>query len=988
MKYNVLKNSLCDVNTSEGNKNLNFYEKSKLFNDDYTAITTLSSDDILVLDFDFGHRISLDRFEYKFDSGGYDPHLVASGIKFYYKNESFDDFKTLDTYVYDNNTYFSKIVGELFAPRFVRFKHCIAETYGNQDISGEVLGLRAINNDSIVDFGGDGTQIEDYIDVTRTYNPVIREVKIFNSGENRATAYVNLEPTGTSFDDVVSMSLSQSGPWVGINDSDNLIADSSNFNSGVFESTQFSTGVLTLFRQNDINGDFFYLSSDGDYKSKIFVVDDIYSRIRLDVVEDQIPYNVSIDKGDPNETIEIRSSSSCPKPHAVIRELRGLTNNVNNLGYRDTWLETKALKEDSVWSFLSCSSYSNWRDYGVKYDQLTERWFGFCVHWGTTTYYTNKSQLILFNNVGKNANTYILSTHSENGTAITYEWIDHKCDHTGGIWVYFYCMSYSSGAFVHSTGYYLAYFDSSLSVVFKWYSVYRDISSFDVDYEGRFVWYNRATSSAIYKIAYDGKIEVNFIHLEHTNNLGGIVVLKDGGVLFSNGKDIHRLKYNGLFLPEYSLRNVTNEKITHMAIDNNDYNAIWVIFGMSVGKLYVFGERAGEFDFSIILDRPSSLEVLDDGVWVRCSDISSGSIVMNYISKKDRKVTMSHFPSGNSLPGILYQSFDNPLYAKKLPVITDNVWSELVWKKVSTDGYLSSEDKYYQVRLKFIGQAPIEKYPEFVSDVNQKYISYDNFNQLSSTPNQLLWGNWRDKPELNRVYVKTESSKLSLIQVPSTNVNSFINTSKRMLVGRNNDGLLDVRIKYKIGSGNGVSSGKLENLYLYLYNPSVSSNFPYILTRLYIPNDTSSSRIYVGSSTGSSNFANLGSYINHYEGELRIYWNGSTLYGQRRSEGGSFSGSSISANEGVVGKYFYCEILCDRNGSNVEIDEFSVFQGHTYHYSGSKKVRSIYKQKSIEIKDIYPNNYKSIYVKVQVPINSDVSDYGSVDMKVRWKVPV
>lgn len=988
MKYNILKNSLCDVNLVEGNKDLTFYEREGLFNDDYTIVTSLSGSDVLVLDFDFGHRIHLDRFEYKFTSGGYDPYLIASGISFYYKNESFEDYTMSDTMVSDDTTFYTSLTDITFSPRYIRFKHNISSTVGNPDLIGDITGFRAINDDSIVDFGVDGTQVEEYIDIARTSLPVVREIKIFNSGENRSTAYVNLEPTGTSFDNILKISTSPDGPWVGINDTEDLIVDSTNFNSGNNISTQFLTGVLTLLRHNDVDGDYFYLDQEGEYISKIFNINSLYTRILLDTVDDQLTYNVSVDKGDPNETIEIRNSSTAPKPYAVTRELRGVTGSATDIGYRDRWLDTGAIKEDSLWSFYSCSSYSSWKDYRVKYDQLTERWYGFCIHWGTSDYYTNRSQLILFNNVGTSSNTYVLSTHSESGQAITYEWIENKCDHTGGVWVYFYCQSYSSGAFVHSTGFYLAYFSSTLSPIFNWYTSNRDIVAMDVDYDSRHIWYTRESSNAVYKVYIDGAVEVNFMSADYTTDLGGIVVLSDHGVLFANDKNIHRLKYNGLFLPEYTLENVVNDKITHMALDTNDENAIWVIFGMSVGKLYVFGDRAGTFDFSLILDMPSSLEVVEDGVWVRCADNISGSIVMNYISKNDRKVTKTLSPVNNSLPGLLYQSYTHSNYAKKLPVATDSEWSELTWKKVSTEGYLSSEDRYYQLRLKFRSQDPIERYPEFVSDPYQIYISSDEFDQLSQTPNQLLWGAWRDKPELNRVFVNNVSKKLILIQDPSTNVNAYIQTSKRMLVSSNSEGLFDVRIKYKIGNGNGVASGKEENLYLYFYNPTVSSTYPYFYVRLYINSAGTTNRVYIDGTNVSLNWDSIGTSPNYYEGEIRAYWNGSTFYGQRRPFGGSFSGTSRAMTESNVGKYFYCQIVADRNGSIVEIDKFEVFQGHTYNYSDSKKVKSIYKQRMVEVKDIYPNNHKSVYIQANVPSDSDVSDYGNVDMKVRWRVPV
>lgn len=992
MKYNIINNSLCSVNMSEGNKTLSFYELENLFNDNNTSVVTLSGSDVLVLDFDFGHRIHLDRFEYRFYSYGYDQYSVASGINFYYKDEGFEDYTLLDTNVSDENTYYTSLDQQVFAPRYIKFRHDISNTYGNPNLVGDILAFRAINNDSIVDFGVDGTQIEEYMDIARVSLPTIREVKIYNSGELRATAYVNVEPAETNMDKVIQISTSEDGPWYGV-DSGDILIDSSNFDYGISSDVQYTDGILTLTRYGDVDGDYFYLKSTGSYTTKIFTIDDIYTRIILDKVLDDVSHNISVDKGDPSETIEIRSSSSKPKPYSIIRELRQITvsSNTYGIGYRDRWLENGNIKEDSLSYFDTCF-LSSWREYRVSFDRLTERWFGFCVCWGTSSN-SYDGELILFNHIGTNFKTYVLAEHSEPGEGLTYKWIENKCDYTGGVWIYFYCLSYRSSDFVHSTGYYLAYFSSTLSPVFSWYSDYRDVHSLDVDYNSRCVWYTRDHSNAICRVYVDGTMHVNFSSLEDTNDLGGIVVLRDGGVLFANGNDIHRLELDGTFLPEYTLRDVVNSKITHMELDVDDENSIWVIFGLSVGRLYVFGENAGSFDFSIILDRPSGLTVDGGGVWVRCADPDSGNVVMNYVSKIDRKVIRTLIPTMNSsYPGVLYQDFTHKDYVKKLPIATDNTWSALTWSKVSTSSFLSLDDRYYQVKLKFRRQDPIEKYPTFISDASLEFINSDSFNQESTTPNQLLWGNWTDKPNLNRVFVDTVTGKLKLIHFPDSNYSSFIQTSKRLLIGRNGSGLFDVRIKYKIGNGNGVASGKEENLYMYFYNPSVVATYPYFYVRLNINSTGTTNRVYAGGGGGSStintNIDSVGTSLNAYEGELRAYWDGSTLYGQMRPLGGSFSGTQTSLSENQVGKYFYCHIINIRTGSNAELDDFEVLQGHSYYYSDSNKVNYISTQKLLEVKDIYPNNFKSIYLKAHVPVGLDVQDYGNVDLKVRWRIPV
>jgi hypothetical protein len=62
--------------------------------------------------------------------------------------------------------------------------------------------------------------------------------------------------------------------------------------------------------------------------------------------------------------------------------------------------------------------------------------------------------------------------------------------------------------------------------------------------------------------------------------------------------------------------------------------------------------------------------------------------------------------------------------------------------------------------------------------------------------------------------------------------------------------------------------------------------------------------------------------------------------------------------------------------------------GTAYYYSDTPKVKGIYVQKDIELKDIYPNSSKNVYLKSQVLNDMDVLGHYDTSLKVRWGTPV
>lgn len=987
MQYNILNGAVWEINTTVGNKFIDFNDVYLLNGCGSTPIVYLSGNDKFVMDFDFGHRIHLDRFEYKFISNITDYTTVASGISFFYKNESFDDYELMDTFFSYNDIFYTTMSGSIFAPRYIRLNHTISGTHGYNTISGSVYGFSALNNDSIVGFGVDGNKATEFVETARGSESTIRSVAIYNSGLTIADAFINLEPEFSPVDEVMYISGNSNGPWIKSLNTSDLIADSTNFNYGYTTGLQTINDPLRMNGVNDLNNNFATMFKDDYYISRVFEKNNTYCRFVMN--NKGIGGYVSIDKYDVIETIEVRSSNTPPIPYTVIRELRNSTiSSTSKLGYRDRWLCTQIVKEESSWYFLSCSEYSPWIDYKVVYDQITERWAGYALH--HSTHYWSLSELYLFNNVGiTDSKNYLLAVQSTNSESISYSFKELKLDFTGGMWVYLYCKSYHSGDFIHSTGYFLAYFDANMVNTFKLYTMTEEIGKMDISYNSKYIWYTNPDSKVIYKVNVTGDIIINFIDEDVTYKLGGIAVMPDESLIYANGKDLHRLKANGIYLPEYFIEGIAEDNIDYITIDEDGSEAIWTIEGMTIGRLYIYGEKKGTYDFRVTVDFPVKMISVIGGVWVHCADINGqGGIVMRFISKENRRVENEFRPDYNSSPGLIYQHYSHPNYTKKMPISIDSTWSNLSWNKVAINGFLTTEDQYHQLRMVLRCQTPIERYPEFVTNIDQEFISYDNFDQNESIPNRLLWSDWLNYPSLNRVYVNTIEKKLVLAQEISNPLNSYIDTKNRLMVSRDADGILDIRFRYTLGAGNNVNSSKLENLYLYACSLDPGYDGKYLGVNLYIPLNPVSSNCYVNSGF-SDNWTSGTAWrgLNMYDGELRLYWDNTKVYGQRRNLDEAFVGSEYSVNSNSVGDHFYIKIFSSKDSSEVKIDNFNIYKGYTYYYTEGPSIESIYKQELLEIKAIYPNNYKDIYIKTYVPKDLEIGSNYDMDMKVRWRVP-
>ena len=983
MDYNVLPGAVWSVNTTEGNKAVSYYDLYRLseFND--LPILTVSGADVLVLDFDLGHRLHLDRFEYKFIS----PTPITSGIQFFYKNENFESYVSLVTMSDTANLYFATTSGEIFAPRYLRLKHTAT-------ISGSLCGVRASNNDTVVDFGITGTLASGTVEAARGGDEVITTVPIYNDSPNMVNAYVSIESDTPEIYNITSISTNTEGPWLSHLDTSNMLLDWTNYPTGGYGGTSGSDihyyNDTLRMAGVDVGSALSYVSifDTGIYTTRVFSGGLTYCKLLLNKL---VGYNghIAVTAGDPSDTIEVRSHNQPPAPYAFFREVLSgwVRTNVYAAVYRDRWFYSRVIKETS--SVLdNDETYKTITDSVVRVDSLEERWSGY-YRWGNvwSNYY---GKIFVFSGTLSTYNSVEISVSTVYDTAPTIIWYDHKMVSGGGFWTYFFGAAGNTSYLVDTTGYYLIFFDPSLNILFKWFDINKNIGVIDVDYSERYIWYTLPGTGTITKVTSTGEVLLTVTDESITDDLGGIAVLPDKGILLTNGKNLHRLKYNGLHLSEYDLVDVFSENISYMVLDGDGSEAVWVIEGMYVGRFYVTGPYAGTYDFKVEVVFPVRLIPIGTGVCVYCVDVgdtSSGS-KMAYISKDNKRVEFYHTPdlsAGGSCPGVMFQDHTDLRYSAKMPVGTETNWQTLPWNKVSTDGFLFSEDQYFQLRITFRAQTLIERYPDLITDSNEVYMTQDYFDQTDTKPKEQFWSDWKNRPALDRVYVDTSTKELVMVPDWSTSVNAYITTKNRVVFGRDSNGVLDIIIYYKY-KDNGTASGRTELFYLNGYCVDAGREDRWIKFYWTIPPNPVStySRGYQSSSTNTT-WYNIGMYnkLGLYDSAFRIYMT-STYHRVYWLSGGAWGFQEIAS---YIGDLFYFDLIQSAQSTTLRIKDFRLNAGYAYSYKDTQRITTIAKQNALEVSNIYPYNYKNVYVKTQVPSSSSIISNCDFDLNVNWRLP-
>lgn len=666
MKYNLAKYSQL---TTSGTISLEFDDLINIVSSTSANISVSSG--TLYIECDLGSRVHIDELRY---------YTTNSGIKFYYKNESFESYTELTTYY--SGSYFYTTISGYSAPRFIKTEYIATE-------SGILNGFVVQNNEDYVDFGEDSTMTSYNINSSlEDAEAQISELFVYNSSPKTATAKVFIEPQNSAIDNILFISNNSSGPWYGIYQDEDKISGSYKWDEGSFNNTETSAEVLKLSSGNTY----------GTYTTKIFDLEE-YQKLTYIVSDIYYPNASSIlavDAIDTYETLEVRNSNNRPLDFVTVIDL--YTPDSSNKYLRHRWALDGSL--ESAWDTTEIwSSSGNYFD--IFYDNITDDVYLIDKGFYTGYYGTTNIRFHIFRNNG-NGSHYELSIYSQD--------YDYSCAYTtyklcfnsyGGFWIYYHYGSDDIAKY-----FYLDYYNSSLSRT-------KRISA--TDSEGTFLydmsavyesegdlWYTDTDQNAIYKINKSGNIIAS---RAETNTIRGVTALNDGGCWYISGSNLVRLNSSAVPVDSFDLGTST---ASYVYLDPTG-EGFWI----HDSNFVIYYNSTGSQVFSVeLIDLILITAITSDGVITKQHNGSTSEKPQaSYISKYEKRVirTWNYAINEGGWKGLFDSSrfgarsytYDdiNNSHSSYFPISLDNNWQNLSWNKVSLRDYNFSDELYHQLRL-------------------------------------------------------------------------------------------------------------------------------------------------------------------------------------------------------------------------------------------------------------------------------------------------
>jgi hypothetical protein len=232
-KYNLIRNG---VFSGSGDHIFTWSDLEKLQDGNTTTSgVTISGVNDLVID--LSQRIKVDGIRlYASDMS------KSSNIHFYYKNETSDNYTLLST---SSGTYYSTTISEPSAPRYIKVTI--------SGVSMDLYEFQVFNDDYIVAFGTDGQQYAEYLEDT----PIGEEgspqaVAIYNNSNLNmpADAYTCVEVTGSGYDNYIEISSSENGVYYAIEDGavieDNRLSSNYIWDMGEYDGTEANNNEVII----------------------------------------------------------------------------------------------------------------------------------------------------------------------------------------------------------------------------------------------------------------------------------------------------------------------------------------------------------------------------------------------------------------------------------------------------------------------------------------------------------------------------------------------------------------------------------------------------------------------------------------------------------------------------------------------------------------------------------------------------------------------
>jgi len=687
MQYNLTRYSQTISNTAEGDISLTTDEVIDII----TSITANvpvpgsgTTSGTLVLDSDLGSRVHIDEIQYYFDSAA-PMSTAASGIKFYYKNESFDVYTSLNTY--HNASYYYTVMSGTSAPRYIRVEHSVVS-----GTEGYVNGLQVLNDDTYVDFGDSGNKTSHNFNSTLADAMAqIDELSVFNSGPVTSNAKIIIEPQHTKADDILSISDSAEGPWYGVYREEDEISGAATWDTGTFDDTEEVTNVLKLSSGK----------TEGTYTTRIVNIDE-----NQQLTFNSINYNyptvsgksiIATDDIDTLENIEVRSSTYKPMNRESYIWMSGTYSPATKYT-NHSWMADSSLEEQSPdWGSWGRSGnfWEYWYDSKREDEYIIDK-----------PYYTGSGNYSRIYFRIRRSNGALYSAIISDGDYTNDCWFSAQrivFDAAGGFWIYYYLHRSSGG--IDGGNFYLRYYDATMTLIYNKQATSAQGSflfDFDSVYESNGdLWYTDRNLSSVFKIDRTGAILASFLA---TEDIRGVQALADGGCWFIQEQSLIRLDSDGEAVDEIELPSSTSSFVY-----DDLHGGFWLQDGWTVRNMAIDGTE----NFNVELPYLYFITVIDSGFMTKQHDGSTSvDPTAGYVSREHRRLirTWDYPRTEGSLRGTFdvnrfgarSQTYDDLTddHASNFPIVIDTNWNTYAeWTKVSLRDYNFTNDQYHQLRL-------------------------------------------------------------------------------------------------------------------------------------------------------------------------------------------------------------------------------------------------------------------------------------------------
>jgi hypothetical protein len=961
MEYNLAKHAYTKSNTTVGNISLTASEVVSLLDLSFATnnLATISGSSILAIDCDLGTRVHLNSVDYYFVSDQ-DTDAVASGVELYYKNEPFESYDTAPFTYHSGNKYTVALPVTPFAPRYLRVVHTVSGT----SISGTIMGLEIINDETTIDFGTDGSLGDHSVTTSLLSDDVISTIPIYNDGSTIADAYANIDLTHTEVDHMLTLSASPDGPWEGIRTGKVVMGpDRWDYLYKYRTNTDHSDGYLR--QRGIILGDAHYVQ----YETPITQITSPpfyqhpskYMTVALDVVVNsgQVAHEV----GETGSTMEIRHSNKEPLSYMFYRRMLGKENDV--LYFKDFWLHDSSEKYELLTSMAGIADRNPY--FRVHIDKKTDRW-ATLVHTTRAEYSTNYYTYVITRD-GLTGTTYSTNLLLLTNNSYTTSFDNVELDTFGGVWIYYYSSKNSSSYYTDTVGYHLGYFHRGMSQGFHLSHERRTIEACSVVYDTGELWYLDSVLQQVIKIDYDGNNKAQYQTEEGT--FYAVQSTEDGGCWFSLDGDLHRLDSDGILVETIEGPGVT-ESITQLALDVSDSTKMW----FADGEYLVWYDMVNEkIDMRIDVGQAMTIQALPSGAFCFCGDDYN-----RYITKSNRRIEKEYYFGAKTICGAMESTHEEDTPSTNdLPIPIDSDWNDLDWNVVSPDTYTLPDYKYHQVRVSLLAGNVDTVYGEESAgtwDVD------DEFDGESDHPYNSRWDYVDDRITLisgSTMFKKDGSG------------DPYITSKNKWYLRKDS---VDLRVEWQFKD---VAWPYDQNMYIYMYGADVATgeyNGTYMYAYLHRSTNT---RVYWyiyvknGYDYDSYTYSYTDtSYVTDHA-TLRLRTSGDRAYCQWYDHNtGSWMGEIYRDGvNNMISPYFYVHIKSLDGYENVYLNKFQRVAGTFYVAQDSPVLQGMYLQTPTVVEDIWPQQYKNLYMKTSMAnANSTSNGQYSSNINVWWDVPV